>query len=382
MTEKLYYIDSHLRSFDAVVTGCTEGKHGYEITLDRTAFFPEGGGQCGDSGTIGDAVISDTHEVHGEVVHYSSSPIPIGTGVHCELDWAKRFQNMQSHSGEHILSGVVHNMYGYDNVGFHMGADGVIVDFSGYISPEELIQVERRVNEIIYEDAPVRAYFPSPEELKTLEYRSKLELTENVRIVTIENCDSCACCAPHVSRTGEVGIVKVFESTHRKNGVRLRMLAGKAAFEDYCQKASSVAQISALLSAKQEAVADAVKHMIEEKDKLNYQLGGFKRSAISAFAESVEAADGNLTFFYEDYDAEDLRLVCNLISPKCGGICAAFSGNDDSGYKYVMASGSVDLRKNSREINTALNGRGGGSSEMIQGSVSAHRDIIEKYFNT
>lgn len=381
MTEKLYYIDSHLHSFDAVVTGCTESKHGYEITLDRTAFFPEGGGQCGDSGTIGSVTVSDTHELHGEVVHYTDAPLSVGANIHCELDWAKRFQNMQSHSGEHILSGVVYSMYGYDNVGFHMGADGVIVDFSGYISPEELTEVERRVNEIIYENAAVKAYFPSEEELKTLNYRSKLDLTENVRIVTIENCDSCACCAPHVSRTGEVGIVKIFESSHRKNGVRLRMLAGKAAFEDYCRKSNSVAQISALLSAKQDAVADAVKRTMDEKDKLNFQLGGFKRSAISAFAESIDATDGNLVFFYEDYDTEDLRFLCNLASPKCSGVCAAFSGSDENGYKYVMASSSIDLRSKSREINTALSGRGGGTPEMIQGSVSAHRDEINKYFN-
>ncbi len=380
MTDKLYYTDSHIRSFDATVISCTKSKNGYEIILDKTAFFPEGGGQVGDSGTLGGVTVFDTHEKNGEVVHYASSPLAVGSTVHGELDWEKRFSNMQAHSGEHILSGVVYSMYGYNNVGFHMGADGVIVDFDEYISPEELVEVERRVNELIYRDTAVTAYFPSTVELANLEYRSKLDLHENVRIVSIDGCDSCACCAPHVKRTGEVGILKILESSHRKNGVRLRMLAGKAAFDDYISKSNSVLQISALLSAKQEAVSDGVRRVLDERDRLKYELTGFKRSAIQSFAEKISFSSSNMVFFYDNYDTEDLRFLCNLILPKCTGICAAFSGDDESGYKYVISSGTVNLRDKAREINTAINGKGGGSSEMIQGTAKAKREAIEEYF--
>lgn len=381
MTEKLYYIDSHMRTFTARVMSCNKSGSGFEIILDKTAFFPEGGGQCADTGVLGGVNVLDAHEHGGDVIHYTDAPLTVGADVNGEIDWEKRFRNMQGHSGEHILSGVVHNLYGFDNVGFHMGADGIIVDFDGYLSPEELSEVELRVNRIIYENRAVTARFPSADELKTLNYRSKLELTENVRIVTIDGCDMCACCAPHVSFTGEVGVLKILESSHRKGGVRLRMLAGIAAFEDYRQKSESVAKISALLSAKQDSVTEAVKKALDEKEKLTFELGGLSRRIIASIAEKTEETDGDLLFFESNFSTDDLRLLCNSVLPKCGGICAAFSGNDNDGYRYIMASSSIDLRAKSKEINTALSGRGGGTPQMIQGSVSAPEHTIRGFFN-
>lgn len=380
MTEKLYYADSHIKEFTAVVTDCQPAGNKWEVSLSKTAFFPEGGGQSGDTGVIGTASVLDTQEHDGEVWHLTDSPLEVGAQVEGRLDWDRRFMNMQGHSGEHILSGVVYELYGYNNVGFHMGADGIIIDFDGYMTPEQLSDIELRVNAIICENRPITTYFPTPEELRDLHYRSKLELTENVRIVTVDGADACACCAPHVKRTGEVGLFKIMESTRRKDGVRLRMLAGKAALMDYREKSTSAAKISAMLSAKQNEISPAVARLMEEKEKLSYDLGSLARLAVSLIADSTEPTDGNIVLFQPLFSADELRQLANALLPKCGGICALFSGSDEDGYKYVMASSSIDLRQESRVINTALSGRGGGTPQMIQGSVTAARKRITEYF--
>ena len=212
MTERLYYSDSHLYKFTAKVTSCEAKGGGYCVTLDRSAFFPEGGGQRGDAGYIGGVRVIDTQEAAGEVFHIAEAPLAVGESFDCELCWDTRFSRMQSHSGEHVVSGIVHNLYGFDNVGFHMGADGMIVDFSGFLSDDEIRDIELRANRVIWDNRRVTASFPEPDELKNIEYRSKLELTENVRIVEIEGVDLCACCAPHVSFTGEIGLIRILES--------------------------------------------------------------------------------------------------------------------------------------------------------------------------
>jgi len=382
MTEKLYYQDSHIKDFAAVVTGCHPAGDKWEISLDRTAFFPEGGGQAGDTGTIGAVSVLDTQEHDGEIWHLTDNAIEVGTAVEGRLDWDRRFLNMQGHSGEHILSGVVYELFGYHNVGFHMGADGIIIDFDGYITPEQLSDIELRVNAIICENRPITTYFPTPDELRDLQYRSKLELTENVRIVTVDGADACACCAPHVKQTGEVGLFKIMESIRRKDGVRLRMLAGKAALMDYREKSQSAAKISAMLSAKQNEIALAVSRLMEEKEKLSYDLGTLARLAVSLIADSTAPTDGNIVIFQPLFSADELRQLANALLPKCGGICALFSGSDEDGYKYVMASKSVDLRQESKAINAALIGRGGGTPQMIQGSVTATKERITEYFTS
>ncbi|MGM9521413.1 MAG: alanyl-tRNA editing protein [Oscillospiraceae bacterium] len=380
MTEKLFYKDSHMRSFDAAVISCCMVGDTYETELDRTAFFPEGGGQSADTGVLGGVKVLYTFNDGERIVHRTEGPLEPGARVTGDIDWSKRFKNMQKHTAEHILSGLVHGRFGYNNVGFHMGDDGVILDFDGYISPEELSEIEWEANKIVMENHPVRAYFPDEGELKNIKYRSKLELTKDVRIVEIAGCDVCACCAPHVSNTGEIGSIKIFESLRRKGGVRLRMLSGMDAYEDYCRKASSAAKISALLSAPQNGITEAVKHTIEQRDELSYALGGLKRELIALRTDRILPCEGNMVFFEPSFSPEELRLLVNSALPKCGGICAGFSGSDGVGYKYVMASSSCDLRAMSREINSAIAGRGGGKPEMISGSAAADEETIRKFF--
>ena len=235
MTTRLFDADSHLRSFTACVLACTENDGKYEVELDATAFFPEGGGQCGDRGTLGGVNVLDTVERGGTILHICAGPLPAGSEVRGEVDAELRFSNMQTHSGEHIVSGIVHRLFGYDNVGFHLDGAATL-DFSGELTAEDIARVELLANEAVWKNLPVTARYPSPDELAGLEYRSKLDLTENVRIVTIEGVDVCACCAPHVSRTGEIGLIKITDFMRHRGGVRLTMLAGRRAFLDYRAK--------------------------------------------------------------------------------------------------------------------------------------------------
>ena len=220
-TEKLFYENVYCKTFQAKVLSCAAGKHGFDVVLDKTAFYPEGGGQPGDTGYLADVRVTDTHEANGEIVHYCEKPLDVGSNVEGRIDWERRLSLMQLHSGEHILSGIVHRRFGYDNVGFHMGADMVTIDFSGMLTEEDLKRVEREANEAVWENREIKITFPSAQELEQIPYRSKKVLTGDVRIVTIENADICACCGTHVTRTGEIGLIKIFSCVKFHDGVRL-----------------------------------------------------------------------------------------------------------------------------------------------------------------
>ena len=385
MTEKLYYIDSHMKSFKATVLACEPVKERYEVVLDRTAFFPEGGGQAGDSGYIGEIEVFDTHEKNGEVLHYVNQPIQTGIEIDCRIDWEKRFRRMQNHSGEHIVSGLVHKEYGYSNVGFHMGSDFVTIDFDGFLSPEQLALIERKANYAVAANYKVTATFPSSTVLETLEYRSKLELTENVRIVEIENTDVCACCAPHVNTAAEVGVIKILSSERRRrggDGVRITMLCGLDAYENYVRTHDNNAAISVLLSAKREETAAAVERILAEQEKLKQKNAELSRALALIRAEAIEPTKGNICIFDSVLDEPALRELINGAVTKCGGMAAVFSGSDETGYRYIIGSRGIDLRAASKEINSAISGRGGGSCEMIQGSCTACAKTIQDFLNT
>lgn len=384
MTEKLYYIDSHMKAFTAKVVACEQVKDRYEVILDRTAFFPEGGGQAGDSGFIGEVAVFDTHEKNGEVAHYVNQPISVNCEFDCRIDWEKRFRRMQNHSGEHIVSGLVHKKYGYSNVGFHMGSDFVTIDFDGYLSPEQLAEIEHEANNAVAANLTVTATFPSSEVLKTLDYRSKLELTENVRIVEIENTDICACCAPHVSSTAEVGLVKILTSERRRrggDGVRITMLCGLDAYENLVRTHDNNAAISMLLSAKREETASAVERVLAEQERLKQRNAELSRTLAHLRAETIKPTDGNIVIFDSVLDEPALRELVNEAVPKCGGLAAVFSGSDETGYRYIIGSRNIDLHASAKEINSGINGRGGGSSDMIQGSCKESTENIQKFLS-
>ena len=375
-TEKLYYIDSHMFAFDAKVLECRQEKNGWAVILDRTAFFPEGGGQLADTGCIGSVRVTDVQECSGEILHYTDAPLESGLDVSCRLDGEQRLRRMQNHSGEHILSGLIHGSYGYNNVGFHMGAECMTIDFSGELDWEQLMDLEQRANETVRADIPVHIWFPDAEELARLEYRSKLELTENVRIVEIGDIDRCACCAPHVSRTGEVGVIKILDCQRHRGGVRVSVVCGMDAVEDYRTVQTGVTAVSRALSAKRAEVAAAVSRVLDENARLKERAAELSAELVRVKAESVAETDGNICVFDNMLDEIALRELTNLLMEKCGGIAAVFSGSDKDGWRYIIGSKTVDLRREAKSINFAINGRGGGTAQMIQGRALAEKGYI------
>ena len=377
-TEKLYYLDSHMREFSAVVLSCEQSKHGWDVVLDRTAFYPEGGGQPGDRGVLGGAAVTDTHEKGGEIVHYCDRPLAVGAEVTGSIDWDWRFSLMQHHSGEHILSGLIHEAYGYNNVGFHMGKDAVTIDFSGMLDEAALEELERKTNEKIWEDLPVEILWPDAEELARLPYRSKKELTGEVRIVRFPGADLCACCGTHVKRTGEIGLLKILSCVKFHEGVRMEILAGKRAMEYLTGTFEQNKQISGLLSARPMETAAAAARLQQELNDTKYRMGQLEDRLFAQKAETLRDA-GDVLLFEEGLKPDSLRRLADAVQKVCGGRAAVFSKTAD-GFQYAIGQENGDLRAFTKDMNSRLNGRGGGKPFFVQGSVKANATEIETFF--
>ncbi len=379
MTERLYD-NGHIKEFDATVLHCEETGKGYNVILDRTAFFPNGGGQQADSGKIGDAAVLDVNEEGLTIIHTVDKAFDIGTAVHGIIDWEPRFKRMQNHTGEHLVCGVAHRLFGCENTGFHMGTFGITADLSVLLNEKQIRQIELEANKAVFENVPVTVFYPDENEIKSIDYRSKLDLTENVRLVRIEGYDLCACCAPHVSHTGEIGIIKILEYSSHRGGTRLLLKCGFDALEDYNKRCESVAAVSASLCAKQDEIAQAVENLKAEKARLDYELEAVKIQQLNKYINRLKPSEENVCIFADDADSDGLREIVNKGKELCSAIFAAFAA-DSSGYKYCIGSNSVDLRAFAKHFNSTLNGRGGGRPEMIQGSVAAAKEEIIAFLN-
>lgn len=380
MTEKLYYKSSKIKKFTATVLSCEEGEKYFEAVLDKTAFFPEGGGQSSDTGKIGESRVFDVKELDGIIVHYCDLPLNVGEEYSVEIAWQRRFSFMQNHSGEHIVSGITHALYGYDNVGFHMENDTVTVDFNGELSREQLDEIEKKANEAVFENIDFTVLYPTKDELPGMQYRSKLDLTDNVRIVKIGDIDMCACCAPHVEKSGEIGIIKILDFTRHRGGTRLFMKCGSWALFDYRDKYTSIHGISNLLSVKASESFEAVNRLKEALFTSKRELYEFKIKCVLSDVENL-SFDENILIINSCYDGDMLREFVDASIKNGAPLAAAFSGDDESGYMYAALSNLRDMNAFSKEMNGALNGRGGGRNGLIQGRVAANKTEIIKYFN-
>lgn len=375
---KLYYDSAYIKEFEAQVLSCQEGKKGWEITLSATAFYPEGGGQPADTGILGNVRVTDVHEKDGQVVHYTDGPLPVGEMVRGVIDWDRRFQHMQEHSGEHLVSGLIHQRFGYDNVGFHMGTDEVTIDFNGTLEWADLMAIEEKANGMIWENLEISAVYPEKDEPDAMEYRSKKELTGAVRIVSIPGGDVCACCGTHVERTGEIGLVKFLSMIHYKGGVRISLLCGKRAVEDYERKRDQVQRISVLLSARPGEIARAVEKLKDEEAKLQEKLVAAYDKLLASEVRGIKEGDGDIFILEPDFEAIQLRhLVNRLLEEKKGRTVLALGGATEGSFLYVLGSRDGDMRRLSRELNGLLNGRGGGSAQMAQGTFFATKDQLQ-----
>lgn len=378
---KLYEQNSFLTQFSAVVTNCTQVKKGWEICLDQTAFYPEGGGQPYDTGTLGGAAVLEVHEREGNIFHTCSAPLAVGSSVTGEIDWDRRFDLMQHHSGEHIVSGIAHTMFGCDNVGFHMGADTITIDLNTLITEEQLRELEQRANRYIWEDHPIVITLPTSAQLETLEYRSKKALTGQVRIVSFPGADTCACCGTHVLSSGQIGMVKLLSVQKFREGVRIELVCGGRAVKYLSTTMEQNRLVSGLLSAKPFETSAAVERLMTENEQLKSRLISMEDVHFSAVAQE-QAGKGNVVLFQDSLSPDGLRRLCDKVLQVCAGRCACFSGDDKNGYKYAIGEKDGDLRSLIKELNQTLNGRGGGKPAFAQGSLSTTRTEIETFFTS
>ena len=378
MTKKIFNSDPYLKKFEATVTACTENKGKFDLTLDQTAFFPTGGGQPHDDGEIDGAVVFDVYEKDGEIYHTVDRPIEVGKKVVCEIDFEKRFMLMQNHSGEHILSGIVHRKHGYNNVGFHMGSDFITVDFDGPLTAEQIAEAEAETNAMIAQNLDILTYFPSAEELEKLNYRSKKELTGEVRMVEVPGADLCACCGTHVKKTGEIGLVKIVEFMKYKGGVRLSILCGNRALEDYNKKNADIYRISALLSKKPCEVADGVERLLAEITEKKYAYDQLWRKYVEEKTENLVPTENIIFLTEEGRDNNDLRTLA-LAAAKKGGAALIVSGEENGVTRYVLASEKNDIRPFNKSLCENFKGRGGGKAEVCQGSLTASPEEIAEF---
>lgn len=377
-TIKLYETDSYISDFTAEVLCCEKQGKTYDVILDKTAFFPEGGGQSADCGTINGVNVIDVQIKDGVITHKTNSAIDIGTASCC-IDWNIRFRRMQNHTGEHLLSGIAHEMFGCTNVGFHMGSE-ITVDFDVELTREQIALIELKANKAIYENVPVKIDFPEEDILNNLDYRSKLELTEDVRIVTIEGYDVCACCAPHVKTTGEIGIIKVLSSMRHRGGTRLQIICGLDAFEDYRVKANNLYEIAVKLCAKHNQELAAFNKLCEENTELKQ-----KNVILTNELISVKVSDprkiNDIAIYFEN--STDMQFVRNLVLESAKlhkGISAVFSGKDEN-FKFAVASADSSVKPLCDLLRAEFSAKGGGSDELIQGNISANKEEIISFLS-
>ena len=377
-TIKLYYQDAFLRRFDATVLDCAADKKAWRVVLDRTAFYPEGGGQGADHGTLGGVNVRDVHEADGVIYHTCDKPLPVGETVTGEIDWQRRFDHMQQHSGEHIVSGMLCSTYHCDNTGFHMGADTVTIDYNADIPWEGVLEIERRANRYIWENHPIVIRYPEPAELAVLPYRSKKALEGPVRITEFPGADMCACCGTHVETSGQVGLVKFIGWQKFRDGVRLDVLFGQRALDYLALNWQQNSAIGRELSVKPDATHAAVTRLKEELAAVKQRCDALETAQFESLAAQYDGA-GNVLLVQPPMESDAARRLCDMTAARCGGRCAVFAGQDGA-YKYAVIHPGADIRELIKTMNAALNGRGGGRDGFAQGSAACTEAEIRSFF--
>ena len=378
-TEKLFYADCHMQRFSASVISCEERPQGFAVVLDRTAFYPEGGGQACDTGALDQIRVLAVQEEADEVIHICDGALTPGQEVEGIIDYDRRFDLMQQHTGEHILSGVIHRRYGFHNAGFHVGQQVMEVDFDGVIPTEELTQLELEANRAVWQNLPVKATVPPEAELAALPYRTKKALPWPVRIVEISGVDSCACCGVHTANTGEVGLIKILSCVKFRQGVRLELVCGGRAWNYVNQAWEQNREISRLLSAKMPETAVAVKKLSDQLGQERFRFASTQRQLFGYIAEAY-GGKGNVVHFEDDLSGAQLRQLAEAIAGQCGGVAAVLSGEKGS-FHVCLACPGGDVNDLGKAMAEALNGRGGGKTGFYQGTLQADREEIEDFFN-
>ncbi len=374
MTEKLYDLDSYVTEFTCKVISLYKDENYTYVETDRTAFFPEGGGQTSDRGFLGGAYVENVRLEGEKITHIVKNNVEnveklqVGTEIFGKVDMKKRFSDMQQHTGEHIFSGIVHSLFGFENVGFHLGSDFVTIDTSGELSDDDIRKVETLVNEAIWKDLEIKVYYPSKKELETLAYRSKKEIDGPLRIVEIPGVDVCACCAPHVKRTGEIGSFRVVKSERHRGGTRLFILCGERNIADAREKLMQNYLVSNLLVTKETETFSMVQKLKDERAALSAEVSALKKELSALKAKSVEGGK-RIVVLSETDDMNEARTLADSLSEKAEEFAAVLFGENGGRYVIISKTG-FDLSALCKEFNKVLSGRGGGRNGIVQGSVS------------
>ena len=377
-TNKLFYIDTGMREFCAAVVDCFESSKGFEVELDQTAFYPEGGGQAADRGTLNGIPVLHVREEGERVMHLLEKPLTVGETVEGIIDYDHRFDLMQQHTGEHIVSGIINSRYGWHNVGFHMGWDSITIDFDGIIPPEDLPMLERWANEAVYRNVRVKVWTPSPEQLPEVRYRTKRELPWPVRIVEVMGYDNCACCGLHVARTGEIGLIKLFSCVRFRGGSRIEMLCGKRAFDFLSRSHEQNKLVSGAFSAKILETGEAAGRMNDLLEAQKRRIGELETEIFRTIAAGCRDK-GCCILFREGLDSVGVRKLADQVAEVCGGTAAVFSGAGEL-YSYCLIEKGGDLRSFNKSMTAALNGRGGGKPDCQMGTVRCAKESILQHF--
>ncbi len=379
MTEKLFDKDSFIKEFTATVLECEDFHEKFAVLLDKTAFFPEAGGQKSDKGTLDNAFVSDVQIKDEKIYHIVDSPLPVGAAVTGFIDWERRFDFMQQHTAEHIVSGIAHSLFGCENVGFHLSEDIVTLDFDKFLTPEELLKIEKLANKRVIENVGINSFYPDNKTLESLDYRSKKELEGAIRIVEIENTDMCACCAPHVKTAGQIGVIKLLDTEKLRGGIRIELKAGSRALDDYNEKYANVKKISSLLAVMQNETAEGVGRLLKNLSEQKGEITQLKLENMRLKVKSLKIERKITAHFEENLTVKDLQGFADLLFTTYGGIRAVFSENG-GGFAFSICGEADRLNEFFSRFKQELDVKGGGRNTMVSGNVTAKKQEIEEFF--
>ena len=384
MFQDRFYLKPYEKEYDATVKDVIQDGEIYKVVLDDTIFYPEGGGQNADKGTINSFEVLDVQTKDGVIYHYLKEELKKGDKVHLVLDFENRYQNMKSHTGEHIVSGLVCSTLGANNVGFHMGKEFVTMDFDKFISEDVLRDIEKRANEAISKNIKVKETVLSPEEAKKITYRSKKELNEDIRLVEIEGVDRCACCGIHVDTTGEIGFIKLLYSEKYKSGSRVFMLASKKALDEFNKEYSILQELSEMLSSEFDNIVSQVKSLKDANVALEKQIKEIKLESFREEVEGLEERDIRV-IIKKNLTGYDLKNMIEVLAEKSTAIAIILS-KEESETKYIIKSKvKDDIKANevARLLNDRFTGKGGGTPELAQGKLEeVNEENIIKFLET
>lgn len=374
--ERLYYEDAYIKEFSARVLKIDENG----VVLDKTAFFPEGGGQTSDVGTLSGKYVCAVNEINGVIYHKIKGDIPfvVGDSVEGAVDFHKRFSDMQNHTGEHIVSGIVHNRYGYENVGFHLNEKEVALDFSGVLTAKDIDEIEFLANKAVWQNIELNIFYPDEEERKHIDFRSKKEIKGKLRLVEIDGIDLCACCAPHVRRTGEIGVIKIVRSESHRGGTRIYILCGERALRDYSLKQRETRKTGELLKVPEYETSDAVGSLLKKKNELEYEIGRMNIKSAEKAAGAYEKSE--IIVAVDSFTGQTLTYFANFIKEKATKLAAVFGKTGENEYQYMLIAEKEDIMPLVKEMNLYLSGRGGGKNGSARGSVNCTEKEIFEFF--